>query len=611
MAINLFRSRILWKIYAAFVIVIVIAAVMVSMVVSGVIRDRTLADVQQTLNVRTLFLSRLVLPLLQGEKDLHLRRALKDVAVRSHTRFTIIDATGRVLIDSDKDPKLMDNHATRPEIMESRFHDFGVANRYSNTLKTEMMYLARSLKREGELLGYVRASQPLILINQRISDSRGMILAGIGMIALIALLLGFLLARHFIRPLLSMTQMAEAMASGDFSSSLDYRRRDEIGRLAQAFNLMAEKSRQRIETINSDRTKLNAILTSMREGVVAVDDDEKVVHMNQAAVQILNINDQEWRGKAIWEITRLQELCGALSEVLQSSTDIKRNLNISYGMQERVVEMYAVPLKSGTVVVGAMVVLLDVSELHRLETVRRDFVSNASHELKTPITAIRALVETMVDDADHMPEAVRLSFLKKIATQSLRLSALVVDLMALSRFETQSQDEVLKMRLELNDVVATAVNCLRPLADDQDISLEFEASDEKIELFANQEMLDQAITNVLDNAIKYNTPGGRVRIGLERIGAEVIVEVLDTGIGIPPQEKERIFERFYRVDKARSRELGGTGLGLAIVRHIVSVHRGRIEIESRPGQGSTFRLIFPFSDPSITSVTETEEKNHG
>ena len=609
---NLLRSRILWKIYTAFVIVVVVAAVMVSMVVSGVIRDKTLAEVQQTLNVRTLFLSQLGRPLLQGEKVSDFSRVIKEVAARSHTRFTLINARGTVLVDSDKDPSLMDNHARRPEIMASKFHVFGVATRYSDTLKTEMMYLARSVRNAGELLGYVRAAQPLTLINQRISESRQMIFMGIGMIALIALFLGFILARHFIRPLLAMTQMAEAMAGGDFSSTLDYHRRDEIGRLAQAFNLMAEKSRQRITTINNDRAKLNAILTSMREGVVAVDCDEKIVHMNQAAVNILNIDDKEWAGKAIWEITRLSELCGALTEVLQSRVEIKRSVNISYGMQERVVEMYAVPLKSSTtMLVGAMVVLLDISELRRLETVRRDFVSNASHELKTPITAIRALVETMIDDAARMPEAVRASFLNKIARQSVRLSALVVDLMALSRFETQSQEQLLKVRLELNEVVAASVNCLMPLAEEQGLKLEYAVPGEKIELLGNAEMLDQAITNILDNAIKYNAPGGRVKIELERVGAEGVVTVQDTGIGIPPPEKERIFERFYRVDKARSRELGGTGLGLAIVRHIVSAHGGRIEVESRIGQGSTFRLFFPVAESPGTTITETKEENHG
>ena len=609
---NILRSRILWKIYAAFVAVIVIAAIMVSMVVSGLIKERTLDDVRQNLNVRTLFLSELSRPLLQGDDNVDIAATIGSVAAMSHTRFTLIKVDGTVLADSDKDPHLMDNHARRPEILAAKFHAFGVATRYSDTLKTGMMYLARAVRDQGRLLGYARAAQPLTLINQRISVSRKMISFGIGIITLFALLFGFILARHFIKPLLEMTRMAEAMAAGNFSLSLDYRRRDEIGRLAQAFNQMAEKSRKRIETINTDRGKLKAILTGMREGVVAVDLDERVIHINQTAALLLGVDEQESIGKVIWEITRLQGLCGALAEACQQSIEIKRSLNISCGIQEKLVEMHAVPLKNGAArTVGAMVVLLDVSALRRLETVRRDFVSNASHELKTPITAIRALVETMIDDAAQMPEAVRLSFLNKVAKQSLRLSALVGDLMALSRFEIEPDESVHKGLFDLNRVVADSVNCLLPSAEEKGLALEYITLEEEVELVGSEESLDQAVTNILDNAIKYSASGGQVKVKLERVEDEAVVTVQDTGIGIEPQDCERIFERFYRVDKARSRELGGTGLGLAIVRHIVLAHGGRIEVESQPGRGSTFRLIFPLKKELSMMVPEAAEENNG
>ncbi len=598
---GLLRSRILWKIYAVFVAVIVIAAVIVSVVVSGVIEERTLADVRRALDVRSQMLSRLSRPILESGRVAEGDEWIKTLGKETRTRFTVISAAGLVLSDSDKDPQLMDNHHLRPEVQDSVCHTFGVSTRYSATLKTRMMYLARSVRIQGELLGYVRAALPLTLINQRVSDSRRMIIFGIGIITLLTLVLGFFLARHFIKPLLQLTKMAEAMAAGDFSLSLKSKRRDEIGRLVQAFNLMAVKSRARIETINTDRSKLNAILTGMREGVVAVDRDDLVIHINQAAAAMLQIDAAASIGKLIWEITRLQELSSILNDASQQGCEIKRNLNISYGISGQVVEMHAVPLTHGETEArsGAMVVLLDISEVRRLETIRRDFVSNASHELKTPITAIRALVETLIDDSAQMHETVRLSFLDKIAKQSLRLSAIVVDLLALSRFESQPEPLVLNAVVDLRTVVSDAVKGLVPLADEKNITFELSEPVAELEILSDAEFIDQAITNILDNAIKYTPAGGRVSVSLQSIAAEAVISVEDTGIGIAPQDKERIFERFYRVDKARSRELGGTGLGLAIVRHIVLVHKGRIEVDSQPGRGTTFRIVLPLNVQSI------------
>ncbi len=589
----LLRSPLLWKIYSVFVAIILLAAIIVSSVVGRQIEQRTLSEVRETLEVRTLLLSRLILPQLKEKTSLTLQSTIKRLGREAQTRFTLIDVDGLVIADSDNDPATMDNHGQRPEVVDSQHHAFGLATRFSDTLQTNMMYLARPIRDQYNLFGYARAALPLTLIQQRISDSRKAIILGIGIVTLIALFFGFILARHFIRPLMEMTGLAEAMAAGDFSRRLKIRRRDEIGRLAKAFNRMAEKSQDRIETINTDRAKLNAILTGMVEGVVAVDRDEKVIHMNQAAASLLNTDSDRSLGKPIWEVTRLRDLCKVLNDVRINDGEIKKNMNISYGVRERIVEMHAVSLKNGSgETVGSMVVLLDVSELRHLETVRRDFVTNASHELKTPITAIRALVETMIDDSEKMPEETRLLFLNKIANQALRLSAIIVDLMALSRFELQP-DGVPTSVIDLSQVVKYSVQGLASAAESKGVTLDFVEPNVLLETISEEEILDQAVTNILDNAIKYTPRGGHVTVSLYESGKEVVIEVEDTGIGIEPQDKERIFERFYRVDKARSRELGGTGLGLAIVRHIVMAHHGRIEVESRPGSGSTFRLIFP------------------
>ncbi|MCK5679397.1 HAMP domain-containing protein, partial [bacterium] len=406
----LLRSPLLWKIYSVFAVIILLAAIIVSSVAGRLIEQRTLSEVKETLKVRTLLMSRLSLPHLKGKLSQALQSAVKSLGRKTQTRFTLIDVNGLVIADSDNDPAVMDNHGQRPEIIASQHHAFGLATRFSNTLQTNMMYLARPIRDRDRLFGYARAALPLTLIQQRISDSRKSIILAIGIVTLMALVFGFILARHFIRPLQEMTAMAEAMAAGDFSRRLKINRRDEIGRLAIAFNGMAEKSQERIETINTDHAKLNAILTGMVEGVVAIDRDEKVIHMNQAADSLLRTDGDGCLGKPIWEVTRLHELCEVLNDALVNGGEIKKNMNISYGVREQVVAMHAVPLKnSSRETFGAMVVLLDVSELRHLETVRRDFVTNASHELKTPITAIRALVETMIDDVERMPEETRFS----------------------------------------------------------------------------------------------------------------------------------------------------------------------------------------------------------
>ncbi len=593
MKINSFKSRLLWKLYSIFVVIILLSAVIVGSLTGAYIKRKTLNEVKETLTVRATFLNELSTRYLQTENFVQLQVAVKLLGLKTATRLTVIDFDGVVVADSDKEPKAMDNHIRRPEVKEALLYAFGVATRFSNTLKTEMMYLAQVVRADQKVLGYARVSLPLTAIDQRISESRKAIIFGIGVVAFVTLFFGFFLAQHFIKPLLSMTRMAQAMAAGDFSQRLTLKRKDEIGSLARTFNVMAEKSEQRIATINLDRGKLNAILSAMGEGVIAVDCEESVIHINEAAALILDTETGKSMGKPIWEVTRLQDLCQILTDVSLTSEEIKRSMKISYGTRERIIEMHAVPLKgSAEKIAGAMVVLLDVSELRHLETVRRDFVTNASHELKTPITAIRALVETVIDDFEDMEKGTQLSFLNKINNQSLRLTAITVDLMALSRFELRD-DWGVKMPVDLGRTIDDSYMSLMPSLEEKSLHIEISKPEQAIEISSDQESLDQAVTNLLDNAIKYTPVGGSIWVRLMESAGEAIIEIEDTGIGIEPDDQERIFERFYRVDKARSRELGGTGLGLAIVRHIVMAHNGRIEVESLPGSGSTFRICLP------------------
>lgn len=595
------RSRFLWKLYAGYFALILLYTAIVGGLVTRRIERDAVEEIRHSLEVRAVLLQATASRHFDKPVDPAFQRRVSALGEDSATRLTVIRADGLVIADSAENPSEMDNHANRPEILAAGLHATGTATRFSNTLNTRMMYLALPVHTDGRLIGYVRTSLPLSAIDKRLSHFRNVVGLGVTLAAIVSLLIGVLLARHFVRPLVSMTAVADSMAQGDYRERLPATRKDEIGTLARAFNRMADISSERMDTIDTDRNKLSAILAGMVEGVVAVDPDERVVHMNDAAGNLLGALPHESRDKPISEVTRIGELCEVLAATLREKRGAQRNLQLVTPSGDRVIEMHTSVLYDGQgELAGAVVVLHDVSRLHRLETVRRDFVANASHELKTPITAIRGIVETLIDD-DKMPPAKLKRFLGKIRNQSLRLSALVGDLLSLSRLESQGEEAQrapLDLRLDLRDVVLDSTRALMPTGQERGITLETRLPQAPIEVAGDDEALCQAVTNLLDNALKYTPRGGRVWVRLRTEGADAVIEVEDTGIGIEPRDRERIFERFYRVDKARSRELGGTGLGLAIVKHVARTHGGEVSVESVSGSGSTFRISLPVASPA-------------
>jgi len=347
-----------------------------------------------------------------------------------------------------------------------------------------------------------------------------------------------------------------------------------------------------METIRSDRNQLYAILAGIVEGVVAVDREERVVHLNSAAARILRVAPGETAGKRIWEATRVREVSEALAEALQGADVVTREVRLVTGAREQVVEVHASPLRDGEGQgSGAVLVLHDITELRRLEGVRREFVANVSHELKTPLTAIGAIAETLLDDPG-MNDETRRRFLAKIGNQSARLSAMVQDLLSLSRIESREARPD-HAPVDIRDVILASSRSLLPAAEKKRISVELDLPDAPAVILGDEEELRQVMGNLLDNAIKYTPEGGRVQVRAGASPDEVFLEVEDTGIGIEPQHHDRIFERFYRVDKGRSRDAGGTGLGLSIAKHITLAHGGRLLVRSAPGEGSTFRVTLP------------------
>jgi two-component system phosphate regulon sensor histidine kinase PhoR len=588
------RTRFLWKLYAGSVVVVVLTALIVGLLVSRRVERDSMREIERSLLDEAKLLRELARAAFETARVETLQERVHALGADMDVRFTVIGADGVVLADSTQDPARMDNHASRPEVLDAQLDGIGRSVRYSHTLDARMMYVALPVQRDEQLDGFVRTALPLLAVGERLARVRAIVAFAAAVAVVAALIIGYFIDRRISKPLTSMTRAAEALAAGDYTRSPYAGRRDEVGALARALNEMAAQLRERLDHIAADRNEVLAILASMVEGVVAVDLDERIVHINEAAGEILHVAARESMGKHVWEVTRMHEVAEAVSRAIETAAGVTAEITVPAPAGDRVIELHAAPRRDGEGrPAGAVVVLHDVTRLRGLERVRRDFVANVSHEIKTPLTAVRGLIETLLDDAG-MDEETRRRFLGKARDQAARLNALVTDLLALSRLESNEQP-LERARLDLRGPVEESVRALLPAAEQKRLAVETALPGEPVEVFGDESALRQAVENLLDNAVKYTPDGGRIWVRLRREGETAVVEIEDTGIGIEPAEQPRVFERFYRVDKARSRELGGTGLGLSIVKHIALAHDGDVSVESLPGRGSTFRIHLPLA----------------
>jgi two-component system, OmpR family, phosphate regulon sensor histidine kinase PhoR len=522
----------------------------------------------------------------KGEFDTSRFAAIAEAGLGS--RFTLILADGRVLFDSHQDPVSMDNHASRAEV-----RDPGRAvTRFSRTLEHEMTYFALPVMVGGQLRGYSRVSVPVEDREARLASFGRAIRSGALVAALVSVLLAVLFARRVTQPLSEIAELVTELGSTQTTRRLGVQREDEVGRLARAVNHMADDLRAQTERVGRDRAEREAIFAALADGLLAVDRDQNVLFINQQARALLGDLPETVKGTPVWELTRSSALIDVISRCLGSETRVDGETRMGEGEGVRVVELTAVPMAGGGGVQrGCVLELRDVSDLRRLEAVRRDFVTNVSHELKTPLTAMRGYTEAILEDED-MPEATRRAFLEKAHRNTERLVAIVGDLLSLSRLESE-EHELAFEQLDGTELAQAVVGDLHDLAQARHVRLAVEVSEVPLLVRADAQALSMALSNLITNAIQYSPEGGLVRVVLVRAEGELRFDVFDKGPGVPHHEQERIFERFYRLDKARSRKLGGTGLGLAIVRHVMAAHGGRVLLESEPGEGSRFSLCLP------------------
>ena len=588
----MFRTRFFWQISGSLLILSCTVAAVVTILFFKIVEKESLEEVRELLRSRTLLLQSLINSREYSFSNPLFHKELQNLGTKIKTRLTVIQPDGTVLADSAEDISSIGNLGSRPEILAVQSHGFGSSIQYSDTFKKSIMYFALPIYSGERHLGYVRTALSLSIPDQRLSDLRFIVFFLTSLIIITGIGSGILFIHYSTKPLIQMKSLAEGILNGNYDRPLPTTRNDEFGKLARALKNMAQHSQDRMESVLTDRNKLLLLLKSMVEGVVAIDNNERVLQMNSAAGKILGASSETSLSKPIWEVTRVSKACEILSTALETKAEVKRKLSLTTHAKDQVVEMTAAPLLDREeTLVGAVLVLHDLTALHRLETIRRDFVSNASHELKTPITVVRAIVETLIEDKD-IPLDQQQKFLMKIHAQSLRLSAVVDDLMTISRLESDSGMWDRKP-LDLRSVVQQSTQLFLPLAEERKVNLEIQVEESPVIVMGDEKALGQITDNLLDNALKYTAQNGTVVIRLTKKDKKAILEVQDSGVGISAKDRSRIFERFYRVDTARSRELGGTGLGLSIVKHITESHRGQIFLDSTPGIGSTFRVSLP------------------
>ena len=586
------RKKLLWKIYPLYLVIILSSIIIVGIYASSTLKKFYLRKTAEDLAVRAHLIAREVSATFDKENQQSLDALCKTVGRETATRITLIHRSGEVWGDSEEDPRKMENHAGRPEVKAAFLGNRGVSTRYSDTLQQEMMYVALPLEKDGEIVGVVRTSIPVSEIDATLGSIYWKIaLAGLCLIVLAAVA-SLYVVRRISQPIEEMKRGAQRFADGNFSRKLLVPDSEELGSLADVLNHMAGQLGEKIRMITQQRNELETILSAMREGVLAVDSDERILTFNQAAGSFLGIDLSSTKGYAIQEVVRNADILRFLSRVLTGDGPIEGEI-VLHGPENKFLQLNGTLLQdiAGNKI-GALVVLNDITRLRQLENIRREFVANVSHELKTPVTSIKGYVETLqegaLDDKDNVQK-----FLDIVLKQSDHLNAIVDDLLSLSRIEQDAESGEVQLTEEnLGRILEAAVVDYELKAREREIKLMVNYGEE-VMVKANSRLLKQAIGNLLDNAIKYSEPGKAVEVEATGNTDEVVIRVSDHGNGIAPEHLPRLFERFYRVDKGRSRELGGTGLGLAIVKHITQAHGGHVTVESSLGKGSIFTLHLP------------------
>ncbi len=521
-----------------------------------------------------------------------LEKIIKKVRSRNSSRITVIESDGRVFADSDEDPGTMSSHSDRPEILDAMKSGHGYSIRYSSTLKKDMIYVADSVRMPDGKERVVRISKPLKTLKETMSKTYSSLLIPFLILFSVAAGLLFFVTRYITRILRSMEDGAKTFESGHLSYRIPGSTFAETSRLASAMNKMAQNLSETINAEQTQKNKLSSVLENMDEGVIALDRSDCIVEMNRRARELFKITDDAVNSFNIRNFIRNPEVIDLINSARTGSEPVETECFMGTGRQT-VLKIKVTPMKGlDGLIEGTLLVIRDNTNLNRLETVRKDFVSNVSHELKTPITSIKGYVETLRDGAVNDVGTAK-PFLDTIARQASRLDNIIDDLLVLSRIESKESGQTLqKENIQLMAMLEEAVGLCAQKASEKGSKVEVQCS-ENLTVSIHPRMLELAIVNLVDNAVKYSQPGALIKVSVDSTASSTVISVADNGPGIPEEHLPRLFERFYRIDKGRSRAMGGTGLGLSIVKHIVQVHSGTVTVESTVGKGTVFKIHIP------------------
>lgn len=591
----MWSSRLFWKLFAVYVALSLALATGLLYVVNSSQRSELKRQTEQRLFEAAVILSSEVRDSFaatddDGELPLRhpdLQKLVQRLTEQTELRITIVNSAGLVVADSERDPVSMLDHANRPELVQAAKEGLGTATRQSPTLRVDMYYLALRVNLNEDRYAFVRVATRMDTITQRMADTRRYLLTFTLLFGLIATVANYMVIGRIIHPLTLLTKNVQAITEGRSQELRRVHSSDEVGTLSTAFNQMQTELATRFGQLRERNQQLSTVLGNLLEGIIAVDANENMVMANDASRRMLGMSNAV--GRPLLELARCRPLHDAVMKCLQTGDTVKTEF-VSDGAVRRDLAVRATSLP-GYPSSGVLVVLHDISELRRLESLRHEFVANVSHELKTPLASIKAYAETLRSGAINDQEN-NVRFVSRIEEQAERLHQLIVDMLHIARVEA-GEEAFDIMPVGLRNVVDASAFQYAQSAKRKRIRLLVEPPAERVVVIADEDGLRTILDNLLSNAIKYTPEGGSVTVRWYADSGRCILKIQDTGIGISPEHQTRIFERFYRVDEARSRDLGGTGLGLSIVKHLCIAFGGSVEVQSVWGEGTTFRVSLP------------------
>lgn len=598
------KKKLIWQIFPSFLVIIVLSLSSVASYSTSHFKKFFLENSEKELTIRAKLLQinftdiffNHIIPenMIKGDQDQtrYIDEYCKDIGKKTGTRVTIILPSGVVVGDSFGDIKMMENHMKRPEIMDALKRKKGVAIRYSSTLDKNMMYIALPVMHDTAVMAIVRTSVSVSAIDNKIKSVRNNIFIALFITILAAAMASLYVTRRMTYPIEQMKKGAAKFAKGDLRVRLAVPDSEELSELAVTMNQMAQNLDEKITAFKSRSMELEAVHASMQEGVIAIDKEEKIITINDAAIKMLDFPTSELKDRYILEVARNFEFQKFIQRALATPEPVEEDIVITRD-KDLMLNIHSTALYDlEESRMGTLIIFHDITRIALLERLHKDFAANVSHELKTPLTAIKGFIETLQEMVINQDTRESERFLKIIEKNVNRMIDLINDLLALSKLErlqgSNSQFENQNMAV----LIHGAVNACHIIIQEKNSTVSIDCPEDLMAM-VDPILMEQAIINLVDNAVKHSPENSRVTITVSVRDTVIDMVIKDNGCGIGKEHSSKIFNRFYRVDKARSRHEGGTGLGLAIVKHIIQYHRGEIDVESTKNEGSAFRISIP------------------